>query len=94
MANTKSAKKRAKTNKVRQSRNNARKSEIKTLAKKVLTALASNNLGEAKELFRAAESKIARAGSKGVLKKETASRKIGRLAQKIAKVESGEASNQ
>ena len=87
MANIKSAKKRAKTNIIRHNQNNARKSEIKTLAKKVLAALASNNVSEAKELLRTVESKIARAGSKGVLKKEAASRKISRLAHRVAQAE-------
>lgn len=84
MANIKSAKKRAKTNAIRQKRNNSRKSELKTITKKVLTALADNNIAEAKNAFKVAESKIARAKGKGLLKANTASRKISRLAKKIA----------
>lgn len=87
MANIKSAKKRAKTNLMRQKRNNSRKSELKTVTKKVLTALADNNIAEAKSAFKVAESKIARAKGKGLLKANTAARKISRLAKKIASAE-------
>ncbi len=84
MANIKSAAKRALTNEKSNARNVARKSEIKTATKKVMAALADNNLVEAKELLKSAESKIARACGKGVLKDNTASRKISRLAKRVA----------
>jgi small subunit ribosomal protein S20 len=84
MANIKSAKKRAKTNEIRRKRNIARRSDIKTSTKKVLDALAANELESAKTLLQEVEGKIARAKSKGLLKKNTASRKIGRLAKKVA----------
>lgn len=84
MANIKSAKKRALTNEVRRERNVARRSEFKTATKKVMAALESNDLAAMQELLRDAESKLARARGKGVLKKNTASRKISRLAKKVA----------
>lgn len=84
MANIKSAKKRAVTNEKRNLRNNARKTELKTATKKVLAALKNNNVEEAKDLLRLAESKIAHACTKGVLKKNTASRKISRLARQVS----------
>lgn len=84
MANIKSAKKRAKTNSERNARNVARKSEIKTATKKVLAALAHNNIAQAQELLQVAESKIARASGKGVLNKNTAARKISKLALRVA----------
>ena len=84
MANIKSAKKRAKTSEVRRRRNIARRSDIKTVTKKVLSALAENNIDAAKEFLRAAESKIARAKGKGVFKKNTASRKVSLLAKKVS----------
>jgi small subunit ribosomal protein S20 len=84
MANIKSAKKRAKTNEIRRKRNVARRSDIKTSTKKVLDALAANEFESAKTLLQEVEGKIARAKSKGLLKKNTASRKIGRLAKKVA----------
>lgn len=87
MANIKSAKKRALTSVQRHDRNTARKSEIKTLSKRVAAALVANNLVEAKECLRDASAKIARASSKGVLTKGAASRKISRLALRVAKAE-------
>ena len=84
MANLKSSKKRAKTNEIRRKRNVARRSDIKSSTRKVLEALASNDLENVKKLFKEVESKIARAQGKGLLKKNTASRKIGKLAKKVA----------
>lgn len=89
MANIKSAKKRALTNEKRRQRNVARRSDVRTAIKKVMTALAGNrvDVAELKELMREAESKIAQAKGKGVLKANTASRKISRLALKVAATE-------
>lgn len=84
MANIKSAKKRAITNEIRRERNVQRRSDVKTAVKKVLSALASNDLVLAQELLKDAESKIARARGKGVLKSNTASRKISGIARKVA----------
>ena len=89
MANIKSAKKRAKTNEIRRKRNIGRRSEVKSATRKVMDALAVNDIEGAKALFRDAESKISRAEGKGLLKKNTASRKIGRLARKIAQKTKG-----
>ena len=83
MANIKSAKKRAKTNEVRRKRNVARRSDVKSATKKVLAAVQANALEKVHELLKEAESKIARAKAKGVMKKNTANRKISRLAKKI-----------
>jgi small subunit ribosomal protein S20 len=84
MANIKSSKKRAKTNEIRRKRNVARRSDIRSAAKKVLDALAANKLEEAKQFLKEAESKIARAKGKGLLKQNTAARKVSRLAKKVA----------
>lgn len=83
MANIKSAKKRAKTNEVRRQCNVARRSDVKTATKKVLAALESQDVIAAKEFLKEAESKIARAKGKGVLKKNTAARRVSRLARKV-----------
>lgn len=91
MANIESAKKRAKTNEIRRKRNVARRSEIKTSTKKVLDALATNDVEGAKTLLREVESKIARAKGKGLVKKNTAQRKVSRLAKKVAKAAKGQA---
>lgn len=85
MANKKSAKKRAITNEKRNLKNIARKSEIKTLSKKIAEAVQSNDIVQAKSLLKTAESKIAKAKGKKVLKKNTASRKISRLTLMVAK---------
>jgi small subunit ribosomal protein S20 len=84
MANIKSAKKRAKTNEVRHQRNMARGSDIKTFEKKVIAACGAKDISAAQTLLRQAESKIARAQGKGFFKRNTASRKISRLAKKVA----------
>jgi len=89
MANIKSAKKRAKTNEIRRKRNVARRSEIKTATKKVLDALQANDLAGAKEFMKEAESKMARACGKGLLKKNTAARRVGRLVRRIAQKAKG-----
>ena len=84
MANIKSAKKQARQNVVRHGQNQSRKTEIKTMTRKLLDALENNDLVVAKEMLKVVESKLARAKSKKVLKKNTASRKISTLARKVA----------
>ena len=83
MANKKSTKKRTLTNEKSRIRNVARRSELKSASKKVLVALAANDVAAAQTLLREAESKIARAQGKGVLKANTAARKISSLAKRV-----------
>ncbi len=83
MANIKSAKKRSKTNEVQRKRNVARVSDLKTAIKKVHLALDQRDLEAARESFKVVESKISRARGKGVLKSNTASRKVSRLAKMV-----------
>lgn len=85
MPNIKSAKKRAKQSEVHRARNVARTSALKTAVKKVLNALETNNdVTVAQDLLRDAQAKFSRAKSKGVVHRNTAARKIGRLAKKVA----------
>lgn len=85
MPNIESAKKRARQSEVRRARNVARNSGLKTAVKKVLNALETNNdVKAAEQLLREAQAKFARAKSKGVIHPNTAARKIGRLAKKVA----------
>ena len=84
MANTKSAKKRVRQSEVRRIRNVSRRSDVKTACRKVADALAEGNADLAKSELKNAESKIARARGKGLIKKNTASRKISKLAKKVA----------
>ena len=83
MANIKSAKKRVLTSKVRQERNKAVKSSVKTAIKKVEAAVnAADKDAAAKELLNAT-SIIDKAAKKGVLHKNNASRKVARLAKMV-----------
>ena len=83
MANSKSAKKRVLTSKVRQERNKAIKSSVKTAIKKVEAAVnAADKDAAAKELLNAT-SIIDKAAKKGVLHKNNASRKVARLAKMV-----------
>jgi small subunit ribosomal protein S20 len=84
MANLKSAKKRARQNVVHRSRNQARRSELKTLTKKFLEAVDANDAQSARELMVLAESSIARAKGKKVLKPNTAARKISSMAKRLS----------
>jgi small subunit ribosomal protein S20 len=56
---------------------------VKTLIKKVQTAVADKKLEEAKALLREAISAVGKAASKGVLKRNTASRRISRLTLRV-----------
>ena len=83
MANIKSAKKRVLTSRVRQERNKAVKSSVKTAIKKVEAAVkAADKDAAAKELLNAT-SIIDKAAKKGVLHKNNASRKVARLAKLV-----------
>jgi small subunit ribosomal protein S20 len=86
MPNIKSAKKRVKQDAKRRIRNLDRKTAIKTAIKKVLVAIQAHDIDQAKKLLKDVEAKIARAKNKGVLHRNTAARKISRLAKKVSKV--------
>lgn len=83
MAHHKSAQKRIRQTARRTEVNGARRSRIRTFIKSVESAILSGNKQEAATAFKAAEPEIMRGVSKGVIKKETASRKVSRLAQRI-----------
>jgi small subunit ribosomal protein S20 len=68
----------------RRARNRHVRSTVKSSVKEVREALAESGEKSA-ELLGKAASVIARAGSKGVLHKKTASRKISRLAKAVHK---------
>ncbi|WP_130836584.1 30S ribosomal protein S20 [Lachnoclostridium sp. Marseille-P6806] len=86
MANIKSAKKRILTNAKKAEQNKAVKTGVKTATKKVTAALAAGDKDAAKEALVSAVSKIDKAASKGVLKKNTASRKVSRLSAAVDKL--------
>ena len=86
MANIKSAKKRILVNEKKAARNQMIKSAVKTEVKKVRAAIEAGNKEEAAKALLAATSAIDKAESKGVFKKNTASRKVTRLAQAVNKL--------
>ncbi|MDD2978756.1 MAG: 30S ribosomal protein S20 [Hespellia sp.] len=83
MANIKSAKKRILVNETKAARNKAIKSGVKTVVKKVETAVANKDAETAKAQLQEAITLISKAGSKGVYHKKTVSRKISRLAKAV-----------
>lgn len=86
MPNTKAAKKALKQNIKRESFNQSRKSSVKTALKSVSAAVDNGSTKETvMKLFAYANSVMARAASKKVFHKNTAARKISRLAKKISK---------
>ena len=86
MANIKSAKKRVLTSRVRQERNKAIKSSIKTASKKVLAAAEASDKELAQKELLNATAVIDKAAKKGVLHKNTASRKVSRLAGVVNRI--------
>lgn len=83
MANHKSAKKRIRRNANRAVINGARMSRIRTFLKKVETAIASGDAEAAREALRVAQPELMRGVSRGVVHKNTASRKMSRLSSRV-----------
>jgi small subunit ribosomal protein S20 len=67
----------------RRERNRATLHTVKTLVKKVQTAVAEQKAEDAKTFLREATSALRKAVSKGALKRNTASRRISRLALRV-----------
>ena len=83
MPNIKSAKKRVKIIEKKTLTNNMIKTVYKSAVKKFEEAIAAGNLEEAKVLFSEATKKIDQACTKGVIVKNTASRKKSSLSKKL-----------
>ncbi|GAA5074998.1 30S ribosomal protein S20 [Maritalea mobilis] len=83
MANSPQAKKRARQNERRFAVNKARRSRIRTYLRRVEEAIASGDQAAAQAALRAAQPEIMRGVTKGVLHKNTASRKISRLSSRV-----------
>lgn len=83
MANTSSAKKAIRKIARRTEVNAARRSRVRTFWRKVEEALASGDPAAAKSALTEAERETMRAVTKGVLHKNTGSRKVSRLAQRV-----------
>jgi small subunit ribosomal protein S20 len=84
MANTPQAKKRIRRNATRQTVNHSRASRIRTFIKAVESAIGSGKKKEAVEALKAVQPEIARGVARGVIHKNTASRKISRLSKRVA----------
>ena len=84
MANTPQAKKRIRRNANRAEINGARVSRIRTFVKAVEWALVAGDKKAAAEALKAAQPEMARGVARGVLHKNTASRKFSRLTKRVS----------
>jgi len=87
MANTKSALKRIRQTKKRTERNRYYRTRIKTITKKVEDAVVKRDYEEALNAWKVANKKLQSYINKGVLKKNTARRKISRLHHLVKSIE-------
>ena len=83
MAHSKSSKKRVFIGERNAAINKSIKSRVKTFVKKVLIAVEAKNVDEAKAALQVAYKELDKAVTKGVLKKNPASRKKSRLTLKV-----------
>lgn len=83
MAHSRSAKKRVLIAERNRERNQAVKSRVKTMVKKVLAAVKVKEVEAANAALSVAYKELDKAVTKGIIKKNTASRKKARLAAKV-----------
>ena len=83
MPSHKSAEKRVRKTAHRTEVNKSRRSELRTAIRKVEEALASGDKNAAQTALKAAEPAIMRGVSKGVIHRNTGSRKVSRLASRV-----------
>ena len=83
MAHSRSAKKRVLIAERNRERNQAVKSRVKTRVKKVLAAVEVKEVEAANAALSVAYKELDKAVTKGIIKKNTASRKKARLAAKV-----------
>ena len=86
LPNIKSAKKRVLIAEVRNARNKAAKSELKTAIKKFEAAAAEGNRTEADGAYKVAVKKVDQAVAKGVLHKNTAAHRKSAMTLKLNKI--------
>lgn len=89
MANTASAKKRMRQNPARRSRNKTIRTRARSRVKQAVTAIESGDLPAAEAAVAAATSELDRAASKGTIHRRNASRRVGRLMQRLATLRKG-----
>ena len=83
MANTSSAKKAVRKIERRTAINRSRRSQMRTFLRKVEEAIASGNRDAATAAFETAAPLLMRAAQKGIVHKNTASRKVSRLSKRV-----------
>ncbi|MDE0539719.1 MAG: 30S ribosomal protein S20 [Rhodospirillales bacterium] len=83
MANHQSAKKRIRQIRRRSQVNRSRLSRMRTYVKKVEAAIESGDAAAAKDALKAVEPQLMRSAQKGIVHKNTASRKLSRLSARI-----------
>ena len=82
MANHKSAIKRHRQSEIRRARNRAAKTKMRTAIKALLSAIDGKETDAVQKQLQQTTSLLAKTASKGVIRKETASRKISRLTKR------------
>lgn len=83
MANTPSAKKAVRKIDRRTAVNKSRRSRVRGFVRKVEEAIASGDKSAAEAALKAAQPELMRGATKGVLHRNTASRKVSRLAKRV-----------
>lgn len=86
MANHKSAKKRAKQTIVKTARNKAQTSEVRSAVKKIRAAILANDKEAATKLLPETQGLLRKLAKKGIIKKNTAARRTGRISRQIARL--------
>ncbi len=86
MANTPGAKKAVRKIERRTAVNRNRRSRVRTYIRKFEEAVTSGDAAAAKAAFVEAQSELMRAVSKGVVHRNTGSRKVSRLAARLKKI--------
>ncbi len=83
MANTKSAKKAARVIARRTDVNRMRRTQMRSAVRKAEEAIASGDAKAAESAFRAVQPALMKAAQKGIVHRNTAERKISRLAKRM-----------
>ena len=83
MANTTSAKKAARKIARRTAINKVPRTRMRTFIRKVEEAIAAGDKEAARQALREAQPQIMKAASKGIVHRNTASRKVSRLAHRV-----------
>ena len=83
MANTSSAKKAVRQIARRTEVNKSRRTRVRSSVRKVEEAIAAGDKAAAESAFKQAQPDLMRGAQKGVMHKNTASRKVSRLASRI-----------